>query len=84
MADSAFVSGATVMSYANTAAKTYAEAKDGVTFDERPGMRLLTIGNSYTEDIAVNHLWRVAQKMGVEEFKIGNLMYPGLQYGGNI
>lgn len=77
IADSAFVSGATVMSYANTAAKTYAEAKDGVTFDERPGMRLLTIGNSYTEDIAVNHLWRVAQKMGVEEFKIGNLMYPG-------
>lgn len=74
--DSAFANGSTIMSYAGTAAKIYANKK-GITFDERPGMRILTIGNSYTEDIAVNHLWRVAQKMGVEEFKIGNLMYPG-------
>lgn len=77
ISDSAFVSGVTIMSYDRTVAKTYAASKSGVTFDERPGMRILAIGNSYTEDVVVNHLWKVAEEMGVEELKIGNLMFPG-------
>lgn len=72
----AFDANSKILCYQNSYALQFAE--DNIKNHEvRNGLRILVIGNSYSEDIAINHLWDVATKMGIEEVKIGNLMYPG-------
>ena len=72
---SAFGNNTTIMGYKNSCAKEYAQA-NSITFDERSSLRLLAIGNSYTEDMC-EWIYKMADEAGIEDVVVANLMYPG-------
>ncbi|MBQ7793652.1 MAG: leucine-rich repeat protein [Clostridia bacterium] len=75
IATGAFGTGTTIMGYKNSYAKTYAET-NSITFDERSSLRMLAIGNSYTEDMC-EWIYKMADEAGIEDVVVANLMYPG-------
>lgn len=73
--ENAFGTDTTIMSYEGTYAQEYAKTNN-INFDLRKSLRLLAIGNSYTQD-TTDYLFQIAEASGAEDILIGNLFYPG-------
>ncbi len=75
IADGAFSSTVTIWSYKNAYALEYAEAQD-LNSEERKSLRILALGNSYTQD-STKYLWKLADECGAEEVIVGRLFHAG-------
>lgn len=75
IADNAFDSTVTIYSYKNAIALKYAADK-GLKCDERKSLRILALGNSYTQD-STKYLYNIAKSCGAEDIVVGRMFHAG-------
>ena len=75
IAEGAFSLSTTIYSYKNAYALEYAKA-NSLTYDERESLRILAVGNSYTQDSTM-YLWNIANDLGAEDVVVGRMFHAG-------
>ncbi len=75
IAEGAFDTTTTIWSYKNSKALAYAKA-NSLTYDERESLRILALGNSFTQD-STAYLWNIADACGAEDVIVGRMFHAG-------
>ena len=75
IAEGAFDASTTIYSYKNAYALEYAKA-NSLNYDERESLRILAVGNSYTQDSTM-YLWNIANDLGAEDVIVGRMFHAG-------
>lgn len=73
--DNAFSTTTTIWSYKNSKALEFAKTKS-LSYDERESLRILALGNSFTQDSTM-YLYDIAAACGAEDIVVGRMFHAG-------